>query len=124
MAKGYAQQYGVDYTEVFAPVARLDTIRMIIALAAQQSWSIFQLDIKSAFLHGELSEEVFVQQPQGYEKRGEEHKVYKLRKAYYSLKQAPRAWYNKIETYFVKEGSKCVIVNILCLQNQRREASS
>jgi hypothetical protein len=69
VAKGYAQQYGIDYTEVYAPVARLDTIRLIIALAAQEGWSIFQLDVKSAFLHGELSEEVFVQQPQGYEKK-------------------------------------------------------
>lgn len=108
VAKGYAQQYGVDYTEVFAPVARLDTIRMIVALAAQQGWNIYQLDVKSAFLHGELSEDVYVQQPQGYEKRGEEHKVYKLKKALYGLKQAPRAWYSKIEAYFVREGfEKC-----------------
>jgi hypothetical protein len=63
VAKGYAQQYGIDYTEVYAPVARLDTIRLIIALAAQEGWSIFQLDVKSVFLHGELSEEIFVQQP-------------------------------------------------------------
>jgi hypothetical protein len=96
VAKGYAQQYGVDYIEVFAPVARLDTIRLILALAAQNSWSVFQLDVKSAFLHGDLSEEVFVQQPLGYEKKGEEGKVYKLRKALYGLKQAPRAWYSKI----------------------------
>jgi len=89
--KGYAQQYGIDYAEVYAPVARLDTIRLIIALAAQEGWSIFQLDVKSAFLHGELTEEVFVQHPQGYEKKGEEHKVYKLNKALYGLKQAPRA---------------------------------
>lgn len=87
VAKGYAHQYGIDYTEVFAPVARLDTIRLIIALTTQQEWSIFQLDVKSAFLHGELGEEVFVQQPQGYEKKEEEHKVYKLNKALYGLKQ-------------------------------------
>jgi len=61
VAKGYAQQYVIDYAEVYAPVARLDTIRLIIALAAQEGWSIFQLDVKSAFLHGELNEEVFVQ---------------------------------------------------------------
>ena len=104
VAKGYAQQYGVNYTEVFAPVARLDIIRLILALATQSSWNVFQLDVKSAFLHGELNEEVFVQQPQGYEKKGEEGKVYKLRKALYGLKQAPRAWYSKIEAYFVREG--------------------
>uniref|UniRef100_A0A2N9FP23 Integrase catalytic domain-containing protein n=1 Tax=Fagus sylvatica TaxID=28930 RepID=A0A2N9FP23_FAGSY len=104
VAKGYAQQYGIDYTEVFAPVARWDTIRMVIALAARNSWSVFQLDVKSAFLHGELNEAVFVEQPQGYEKKGEEYKVYKLKKALYGLKQAPRAWYSRIEAYFVKEG--------------------
>ena len=104
VAKGYAQQHGIDYTEVFAPVARWDTIRMIIALAARNDWSVYQLDVKSAFLYGELNEAVFVEQPQGYEKKGEEYKVYKLKKALYGLKQAPRAWYSRIETYFVKEG--------------------
>ncbi|KAG7553691.1 GAG-pre-integrase domain [Arabidopsis suecica] len=104
VAKGYAQQQGVDYDEVFAPVARWDTIRMILALAAQEDWLVYQLDVKSAFLHGELSENVYVEQPLGYVKEGEEHKVYKLIKALYGLKQAPRAWYSKIEAYFSKEG--------------------
>lgn len=104
VAKGYAQQHGIDYTEVFAPVARWDTIRMVIALAARNSWSVYQLDVKSAFLHGELNESVFVEQPQGYEKKGEEYKVYRLKKALYGLKQAPRAWYSRIEAYFIKEG--------------------
>ncbi|KAL2476210.1 Retrovirus-related Pol polyprotein from transposon RE1 [Abeliophyllum distichum] len=63
VAKGYTQEYGIDYTEVFAPVARHDTIRLVIALAAQNSWPIFQLDVKSAFLHGNLEEHVFVEQP-------------------------------------------------------------
>ena len=65
---------------------------------------MYQLDVKSAFLHGELNEAVFIEQPQGYEKKGEEHKVYKLKKALYGLKQAPRAWYSRIEAYFIKEG--------------------
>ena len=77
---------------------------MVIALAARNSWSVYQLDVKSTFLHGELNEAVFVEQPQGYEKKGEEYKVYKLKKALYGLKQAPRAWYSRIEAYFVKEG--------------------
>ncbi|GKB28168.1 retrovirus-related pol polyprotein from transposon TNT 1-94 [Tanacetum coccineum] len=103
-AIGYAQEYGIDYTEVFAPVARMNTVRMIIAMAAQRGWGIHQLDVKSAFLHGELNEDVFVEQPQGYEVAGKEHMVYKLHKALYGLKQAPRAWFSRIEAYFTQEG--------------------
>ncbi|KAL0360219.1 UNVERIFIED_CONTAM: Retrovirus-related Pol polyprotein from transposon TNT 1-94 [Sesamum radiatum] len=89
-------------------VARHDTIRLVVALAAQNSWPIFQLDVKSAFLHGYLDEQVFVEQPPGYIKTGNEHKVYRLNKALYGLKQAPRAWYSRIEAYFLKVGfSKC-----------------
>ena len=104
VAKGYTQQHGVDYTEVFALVATMDTVRMIIALAAQRNWTIYQLDVKSAFLHGELSEEVFVEQPKGYEQKDNLHKVYKLKKALYGLKQAPRACFSRIEAHFVNEG--------------------
>ena len=102
VAKGYAQQYGVDYIEVFAPVAKMDTIRILVSISTQDSWNIYQLDVKSAFLHGELKEEVYVQQPIGFVKIDAEEEVYKLRKALYGLKQAPRAWYNKIETYFLR----------------------
>ncbi|KAA3452480.1 retrovirus-related Pol polyprotein from transposon TNT 1-94 [Gossypium australe] len=77
VTKGYSQELGIDYKEVFALDARHDTIRMVIALAAQNSWSIFQLDVKSTFLHRDLNELVFVKQPPGYFKIGEEHKVYK-----------------------------------------------
>lgn len=74
-AKGYAQQHIMDYTKVFALVARLDTIRLILILIAQNSWNVFQLDVNSAFLHGEFNEEIFVHQPLRYEKKGEERKV-------------------------------------------------
>lgn len=104
VAKGYSQQQGIDYSEVFAPVARLDTVRMIIALVAKRKWKIHQLDVKSAFLHGQLNEEVFVEQPRGYEKKGQEDMVYKLHKALYGLKQAPRAWFSRIKAHFVSEG--------------------
>jgi len=77
---------------------------MIIALTAQKNWTIYQLDVKLAFLHGELHEDVYVDQPKGYEKRDSEHLVYKLHKALYGLKQAPRAWFSRIETHFVNEG--------------------
>lgn len=119
VAKGYKQEFGVDYKEVFAPVARLDTIRLVIALAAQKSWPIFQLDVKSAFLHGDLEEQVFVNQPPGFIKSGSEHKVYKLRKALYGLKQAPRAWYGRINSYFLKEGFvKCPYEHTLYIKNE------
>ncbi|KAG7559183.1 Integrase catalytic core [Arabidopsis thaliana x Arabidopsis arenosa] len=96
VAKGYVQQYGVDFEEVFAPVARIETIRLLIDLAASHGWEIHHLDVKTAFLHGELKETVYVNQPEGFEIKGEENKVYKLNKALYGLRQAPRAWNNKL----------------------------
>jgi len=91
VAKGYKQKYGIDHEEVFAPVARLDTVRLLITLAAHHNWKIYQLDVKSAFLSGILEEEVYVQQPKGFIMEGEESKVYRLKNALYGLKQAPRA---------------------------------
>ena len=79
---------------------------MMLAFAAQKGWKVHQLDVKSAFRHGELDELVYVDQPQGYVKKGGEKKVYKLKKALYGLKQAPRAWYSRIEAYFIKAGSE------------------
>lgn len=92
VAKGYVQQYGIDFEEVFAPVARLDTIRIILAIAANRGWQVHHLDVKSAFLNGKLKEEVYVAQPEGYEVKGKEHMVLRLHKALYGLRQAPRAW--------------------------------
>lgn len=104
VAKGYSQELGIDFTEAYAPVARMDTIRTILATAAQREWVIYQLDVKSAFLHGVQHEDVYIQQPKGYEVEGEEDKVYKLHKALYGLRQAPRAWFSRIEEHFIKEG--------------------
>ncbi|KAB2610770.1 hypothetical protein D8674_018802 [Pyrus ussuriensis x Pyrus communis] len=95
---------GVKWT--FAPVARMDTIRTLIALAAQKGWRLFQLDVKSAFLNGTLHEEVYVDQPEGFVIQNAEEKVYKLRKALYGLKQAPRAWYEEIDAYLILCGFK------------------
>lgn len=106
VAKGFHQTHGVDFYEVFAPVARWDTIRLLLSVAAKRGWCVYQLDVKSAFLHGELKEDVYVEQPKGFEVENEERKVYKLNKALYGLRQAPRAWYNRIEGYFEKEGFK------------------
>ena len=96
VAKGYVQQYGVDFEEVFTPVARIETIRLLINLAASNGWEIHHLDVKTAFLHGELKETVYVTQPEGFEVKGSEGKVYKLKKALYGLKQAPRGWNHKL----------------------------
>ncbi|KAM1489208.1 hypothetical protein ACFXTO_032489 [Malus domestica] len=82
VAKGYAQKLGVDYNETFAPVARLDTIRTLIALAAQKSWKLYQLDMKFAFLNRVLEEEVYVEQPDGFVIKGSEDKVYNLHKSF------------------------------------------
>ena len=81
MAKGYKQKYGIDYEEVFAPVARLDKVRLLISLAAHHRWKIYHLDVKSAFLNGILEEEVYVQQPEDFLVKGQEDKVYRLKKA-------------------------------------------
>lgn len=96
VAKGYVQEYGVDFDEVFAPVSRMETIRLLISLAATRGWEIHHLDVKTAFLHGELKETVYVTQPEGFIVNGSEAKVYKLKKALYGLRQVPRAWNNKL----------------------------
>ncbi|KAL0345417.1 UNVERIFIED_CONTAM: Retrovirus-related Pol polyprotein from transposon TNT 1-94 [Sesamum radiatum] len=104
VARGYMQREGIDFEETFSPVARFDTIRTVLSIAANYKWKVYQFDVKSAFLNGVLEEEVYVQQPKGYEVKGEEMKVYRLRKALYGLKQAPRAWYERIDTHFNKNG--------------------
>eukprot|EP00253_Pinus_taeda_P007207 PITA_07207 len=108
VVKGYKQQYGRDYEETFAPVARMEIVRAVLSIAAQNKWKVYQMDVKSAFLNGVLKEEVYVEQPLRYEKKGEEHKVCKLKKALYRLKQAPRAWYSRIDSYLLdNEFDKC-----------------
>ena len=104
VVKGYAQIFGVDYSDTFAPVARLDTIRLLLAISAQKGWKVFQLDVKSAFLNGVLQEEIYVKQPDGFVIQGVEDKVYLLQKALYGLKQAPRAWYSRIDEHLLNLG--------------------
>ena len=104
MAKGYAQAYGIDYEETFSPVAKMATVRAIIAVATSKGWSLHQMDVKNAFLHGDLQEEVYMEQPQGYEDVRHPKYVCKLKKALYGLKQAPRAWHARIVAYLVSIG--------------------
>ena len=108
VAKGYVQRHGVDYEEVFAPVARLESIRLLLAIAAGSGWPVHHMDVKSAFLNGELEEEVYVQQPPGFAATGREHLALRLEKALYGLKQAPRAWNTKLDACLVQLGfSRC-----------------
>ncbi|CAM8989664.1 unnamed protein product [Rhodiola kirilowii] len=104
VAKGYAQKQGIDFEEVFAPVARMETVRLLIALAAHEGWRLHHLDVKSAFLNGDLAEEVYVSQPPGFIVKGSEHKVLKLHKALYGLRQAPRAWNIKLDNTLLSLG--------------------
>jgi hypothetical protein len=97
VVKGYAQRHGIDYDEVFAPVARMEAVRLLLALAAQEGWQVHHMDVKTAFLNGDLQEEVYVQQAPGFAQPRLEHKVYKLHKALYGLHQAPRAWNQKLD---------------------------
>lgn len=97
VAKGYVQRQGIDFEDVFAPVAQLESVRLLSALAASEGWTVHHMDVKSAFLNGVLKEEVYVAQPQGFVVSGEEGKVLRLVKALYGLRQAPRAWYAKLD---------------------------
>lgn len=104
VARGFSQIEGVDYEETFAPVARYTSIRSIISIAAEMGWSIHQMDVKTAFLNGIIQEEVYIEQPQGFEQHERETHVCRLKKALYGLKQAPRAWYLCIDTYLQEMG--------------------
>ena len=103
VARGFAQQYGVDYLETFAHVSRHETIRLLLAVAAQRKWKLFQLDVKSAFLNGKQEKEIHVEQPLGFEEEGKEDHVLHLHKALYGPKQAPITWYSSIDEFFQKE---------------------
>jgi hypothetical protein len=102
VAKGFTQTYGLDYTETFSPVAKLNSIRIIISLAANLDWPLHQLDVKNAFLHGDLTETVYMTQPPGFESKGE--CVCHLKKSIYGLKQSPRAWFDKFSKAVVSHG--------------------
>jgi hypothetical protein len=99
VAKGYAQVAGLDFEETFAPVARLESIRILLAYAAHHSFKLFQMDVKSAFLNGPTKEEVYVEQPPGFEDDKYPDHVYKLSKALYGIKHAPRAWYECLKGF-------------------------
>ena len=108
VAKGFTQSYEIDYQETFAPVAKLNTIRVLLSLAANQDWPLHQLDIKNAFLNGDLEEEVYMEIPPGLETSSNVNRVCRLKKSLYGLKQSPRAWFNRFTKTVAQYGySQC-----------------
>ena len=103
LAKGFRQQEGVDFEEIFSPVVKMTTLRCFLALVAQFDMELVQMDLKTAFLHGDLQEEIYMQQPEGFEEKGKEGLVCKLKKSLYGLKQAPREWYHKFHSFMLSQ---------------------
>jgi hypothetical protein len=106
MAKGYSQVEGLDFDETYAPVARLESIRILLAYATYHGFKLYQMDVKSAFLNRPIKEEVYVEQPPSFEDSEFPNHVYKLSKALYGLKQAPRAWYECLRDFLITNGFK------------------
>ena len=104
VARGFSQKEGIDYEETFALVARYTSIRTIIALAAKMKRKLHQMDVKTTFLNGVIKEEVYIEKPQGFEVEDKKSHVYRLKKALYELKQAPRAWYGHIYSFLTSLG--------------------
>ena len=104
VAKGYTQIYGSDYYDTFSPVAKMTSICLLFSMVAMRSWPLYQLDIKNAFLHGDLAEEVYMEQPLGFVAQGEFGLLFRLRCSLYGLKQSPRAWFDRFSSV-VKEFS-------------------
>ena len=104
VAKGFTQTYGVDYEETFAPVAKMNTVRIILSLVACFGWELLQFDVKNAFLHGQLDEEVYMEIPPGFKPIEEGNKVCRLKKALYGLKQSPRAWFGRLTYVMISMG--------------------
>lgn len=128
VVKGFRQKEGLDYFDTYSPVTRITSIRMLIALAAVYGLEIHQMDVKTTFLNGELEEEIYIEQPEGFVVPGKEKKVCKLIKSLYGLKQAPKQWHAKFDQTMLSNGfkinecDKCVYIKdtpnqevILCL---------
>jgi hypothetical protein len=102
IARGFSKKEGEDYDETFAPVTRYTSIRAIMSLVVSMGWSLHQMDVKTTFLNGAIEEEVYIEQPQGFEVHSRDTHVCRIKKAQYGLKQAPRAWYASIDSYLIR----------------------
>ena len=120
VAQGFSQTFGDDYDETFSPVARFESIRTVIALAAKYGLKLHQMDVTTAFLNGDLKEEVYMQQPEGFVEKGKEHLVCKLRRSIYGLKQSPRCWNSVLDSklksmgFEQTMGDPCIYVKEEC----------
>jgi hypothetical protein len=103
VAKGFSQVEGIDYNETFAPLAKRNSIRLVLSLTVSHKWEVHQMDVKSAFLHGYLQEEIYMEQPPSYV-QNDSSLVFRLNKSLYGLKQAPRAWYAKMDSFLIATG--------------------
>jgi hypothetical protein len=101
IAKGFQQVHGIDYDETFTPVAKMDSIRLTLSIAVAKGWEVHHMDMKNAFLHGDLFEDIYMEQPQGF--MHDSSLVYRLKKSLYGLKQALRAWYAKMDSYLLSQ---------------------
>ena len=106
VAKGYRQKEGLDYFDTYSPVSRITSIRMLIAIASLYNMDIHQMDVKTAFLNGELDEEIYMEQPEGFVVEGQENKVCRLVKSLYGLKQVPKQWHEKFDHTMLSHGFK------------------
>ena len=106
VAGGDSQKEGIDFHETWAPVVKMTSVRVLLSIAAMYDLELHQMDVKTAFLNGDLEEEIYMRQPEGYTVSGSEHLVCRLRKTLYGLKQSPREWYKKINKFFAKHGFK------------------
>ncbi|KAI3758884.1 hypothetical protein L6452_06456 [Arctium lappa] len=122
VAQGYTQEEGIDYEEVFAPVARIEAIRLFLAYASYMNFKVYQMYVKSAFLYGSIEEEVYVCQPPGFENPNYPDIVYKLKKALYGLHQAPRAWYDTLSSYLLENDfERGVIDKTLFIKRKKKD---
>nr|GEU42472.1 hypothetical protein [Tanacetum cinerariifolium] len=125
VAQGHTQEEGIDYEEVFTPVARIEAIRLFLAYASFMGFSVYQMDVKSAILYGTIEKEVYVCQPLGFEDPQHPDKVYKVVKAFYGLHQAPRAWYETLATYLLENGfQRGTIDQTLFIKRQQKDILS